>query len=318
MRFEKDSEPEPQTEDAQEKKKEQTISIFFQVIYYLLEAILDMKYLILTIFSIILLLNLNVAYAYTAKVFDQKFGKTLEEGERFKVLVKVVGKPQSQDPDIRSKEIRYLQASVLKFCHYAKATNVKSDTWENQFTAGVTPLLAEVLSSRHDVISVQKIDDIKDNEGKKDCSNLVPGADLSGCDLYGVRIRNADLRGINLSYANLKAADFTGSNLSGANLNNAFLRYATLDKANLSNADLSYSKMWRAFVIGADLTNANFYGATLFHSDLTGSTMINTDLRFSTLTRADLSFVNLDGADLDGAGTWSTNLNHCYNHPICR
>ena len=277
-----------------------------------------MKYLIITIFSIILLLNLNVAYAYPAKVFDQKFGKTLEEGERFKVLVKVVGEPQSQDPNIRSKEIRYLQSSVLKFCHYAKATNVKSDTWENQFTADVTQALVEILSKRHDVISIQKIEDIKDNEDKKDCSNFVPGADLSGCDLYAVRIRNADLRGIDLSYANLKGADFTGSNLSGANLNNAFLRYANLDKVDFTNADLSYSKMWRAFVTGADLTNANFYGATLYRSDFTGSTMINTDLRFSILTSADLSFVNLDGANLDGAGTWATNFNHCYNHPICR
>ena len=277
-----------------------------------------MKYFLFTIFSIILLLNLNVAYAYPAKVFDQKFGKTLEEGERFKVLVKVVGEPQSQDPNFRPKEIRYMQASVLKFCHYAKATNVISDTWENQFTADVTPALAEVLSKRHDVISIQKIEDIKDNEDKKDCSNFVPRADLSGCDLYAVRIRNADLRGIDLSYANLKGADFTGSNLSGANLNNAFLRYANLDKVDFTNADLSYSKMWRAFVTGADLTNTNFYGATLYRSDFTGSTMINTDLRFSILTSADLSFVNLDGANLDGSGTWATNFNHCYNHPICR
>ena len=65
-----------------------------------------MKYFLFTIFSIILLLNLNVAYAYPAKVFDQKFGKTLEEGERFKVLVKVVGEPQSQDPNFRPKDRR--------------------------------------------------------------------------------------------------------------------------------------------------------------------------------------------------------------------
>ncbi len=277
-----------------------------------------MKYFLFTIFSIILLLNLNVAYGYTASTFVKNYGKTLEEGEKIKVLVKVVGEPQSQDPNFRPKEIRYMQASVLKFCHYAKATNVISDTWENQFTADVTVALAEVLSKRHDVISVQKIEDIKVNEDKKDCSNFVPEADLSGCDLFAVRIRNADLRGIDLSYTNLKAADFTGSNLSGANLNNAFLRYAILDKVDFTNADLSYSKLIRADVIDADLTNANFYGSTLYRSDFTGSTMINTDLRFSILTFANLSFVNLDGANLEGSGTWGTNLNHCYNHPICR
>ncbi len=25
----------------------------------------------------------------------------------------------------------------------------------------------------------------------------------------------------------------------------------------------------------------------------------------------------IKGANLEGAGTWETNLNHCYNHPIC-
>ena len=276
-----------------------------------------MKYVLVAIFAIILLLNLNLAYGYTASTFVKKYGKTLEEGEKIKVLVKVTGEPQSLDPNIRPKEIRYLQAAVLKFSHFAKATNVKSDLWKNQFTADVTPALADVLANRYDVISVQVIEDIKENTEQKNCNTFVPGADLSGCDLYPVNLRNMDLRNVDLSYAYLKGADLQGADLSGADLSHAFLRYALLNGANFSNADLSYSKLIRAEVQGADLTNANFYGATLYRSDFTGSRMINTDFGFSILTFANLSFGNLFGANLEGAGTWATNLNGCYNHPIC-
>ena len=45
--------------------------------------------------------------------------------------------------------------------------------------------------------------------------------------------------------------------------------------------------------------------------------LTNSDLSNSTLTRAILAFTNLQGANLEGAGTRTTNLNHCYNHPIC-
>lgn len=277
-----------------------------------------MKYLLASIFVIVLLLNLNAAFADTASIYAWKYGKSLWEGDQIRVLVKVRGEPQSEDPGIRAKEIRYLQAAVLKFSHFSKATNVKSDTWNNEFTAAVTTSLAKVLERRSDVISVTVLGKVTEGMEKKDCYNFVAGADLSGCNLFALRAMNADLRNANFSHANLKGASLQGSDLSGADLSHAFLRQALLNGANFSNADLSYSKIINAEVEGADFTNANLYGATLYRSDFTGSDMINADLGFSILTFANLSFVNLDGANIDDAGTWGTNLNHCYNHPICK
>jgi len=277
-----------------------------------------MKYLLFSIFSIVLLLNINVALADPASVYVWKYGNTLWEGDRINVLVKVRGEPQSQDPEIRAKEIRYIQAAVLKFAHYSKATNVKSDTWDNQFTATVTTSLAQVLERRGDVISVTILGTISEKIEKKNCSAIYPGADLSGCNLFALRAMNMDLRSVNFSNANLKGAWLQGSDLSGADLSHAFMRHAVMNDVNLTNADLSYIKLFNGEVFDADLTNANFYGATLYRADFTGSTMKNTNLGLTILTYANLSFVNLEGANLDESGTWGTNLNHCYNHEICR
>lgn len=280
--------------------------------------VLPMKYILFSIFSIVLLLNINVALADPASIYVWKYGNTLWEGDRINVLVKVRGEPQSEEPGIRAKEIRYLQAAVLKFSHYSKATNVKSDTWNNEFTATVTTSLAKVLERRGDVISVTILGTISEKIEKKNCSVIYPGADLSGCNLFALRAMNMDLRSVNFSNANLKGAWLQGSDLSGADLSHAFLRQALLNGVNFSNADLSYSKIINAEVEGADFTNANLYGATLYRADFTGSTMKNTNLGLSILTYANLSFVNLEGANLDESGTWGTNLNHCYNHEMCR
>ncbi len=261
---------------------------------------------------------MNVALADPASVYVWRFGTSLWEGDRINVLVKVRGEPESQDPDIRAKEIRYIQAAVLKFAHFSKATNVKSDTWDNEFTATVTTSLAEVLERRGDVISVTILGTISEKIEKKNCSVIYPGADLSGCNLFALRAMNMDLRSVNFSNANLKGAWLQGSDLSGADLNHAFMRHAVMNGANLTDADLSYIKLFNGEVFDADLTNANLYGATLYRADFTGSTMKNTNLGLTILTYANLSFVNLEGANLDESGTWGTNLNHCYNHEICR
>ena len=80
------------------------------------------------------------------------------------------GEPVSQDPDNRAREIRFLQGYVLKFVHFSKATNVKSDTWNNEFTATVTTALAEVLERRGDVISVTVLGTISEKIEKKKIS----------------------------------------------------------------------------------------------------------------------------------------------------
>ncbi len=114
-----------------------------------------MKYL--PIFAILfsLLLLSSPAFGYTASKFVSDYGEDLSEGQKIKVLVKVKGEPESENPAKRAKEIRHLQSAVLKFCNFAGATNVKSDSWNNEFTAIVTTSLAKVLDERSDVISVR-------------------------------------------------------------------------------------------------------------------------------------------------------------------
>jgi len=103
------------------------------------------------------LLFTSPAFGYTASKFVADYGGELSKGPQIKILVKVKGEPESNDPAKRAKEIRNLQAAVLKFCSFAGAVNVKSHTWKNEFTADVTTSLAEVLVQRNDVISIHML-----------------------------------------------------------------------------------------------------------------------------------------------------------------
>jgi hypothetical protein len=69
----------------------------------------------------------------------------------------VKGDPQSEDPLQRAREIRQLQGGIIKFSIHAGATNVKSDIWNNEFTADVTTSLAQHLAQRGDVVSIDII-----------------------------------------------------------------------------------------------------------------------------------------------------------------
>ena len=117
-----------------------------------------MKYL--SIFAILFgfLLISSPAFGYTASKFVSDYGEDLSKGQKIKVLVNVRGEPESENPAKRAKEIRQLQSAVLKFCNFAGATNVKSDTWNNEFTAMVTTSLSQILEERNDVISVEVIE----------------------------------------------------------------------------------------------------------------------------------------------------------------
>jgi len=117
-----------------------------------------MRYL--WIFAILFgfLLVSSPAFGYPASKFVADYGYELSEGQKIKVLVQVKGEPKSLEPAQRAKEIRYIQAAVLKFSIFAGATNVKSDTWNNEFTAIVTTSLAQVLEQRRDVIAVHVLE----------------------------------------------------------------------------------------------------------------------------------------------------------------
>ena len=256
-------------------------------------------------------------YGMTTSEFASKYNNQFEEGEKIQVLVHVKGDASSDDPAKKAKEIRYYQAGVLKFIHFAGAVNVVSNTEDNSFTAIMTMSLAEKISTRYDVKSVVVIDD-NGNKVRNLCLPYGPGANLAGCDLYGVDFHNMNLGGANFSGANLKGANFEGADVSNADLRGAFLKYSILNGVNLTNANLAFSKLIRADVTNADLTGANFYRAYLYDSDFTDSDLTNVDFRYSMLTYAILVNTNLEGANLENAGTWNTNLNHCYNHEICR
>ena len=272
------------------------------------------------LFSIIIILfvattSITLAYGFSASEFVSKYGDQFTHGEKITVLIKVKGESESSDPAKRAKEIRYFQSGVLQFIHYAGSTNVISDTMKNQFTAIMTTSLAEHISTRYDVLSVTIID-TNSKLSQSRCSTIVPGANLSECDLYGV-IFKKDLRGINFTNANLRGADLQGADLSGADMRWAYLKSALLNEANLTNANLAFAKLIRTEITNADLSNVNFYKATLYRSDFTNSDLTNVDFRYSILSYAILANTNLQGANFENSGTWATNLNDCYNHKIC-
>ena len=284
-----------------------------------------MRYLITATGAIILfLLTSNFGYSLTASEYFSKYKYELESGEIIKVVVKVKGEPESQDPLKRAKEIRYLQGAILKFIHFAGANNVKSDTWNNEFSAEISTSLFEVLEKRDDLVSIKIIshlgnlnDEIKNTTENDRCVIQETPIDWSDCDLYGRVLTDVDLRNANLSRANLLGTDLEGRDLTGVDLSYAFLKLANLDGANLTNANLSNAYLINTDVRNADLSNTIMTNAKLYRSDFTSTNLTNADLRNSILSYANLSFVNLKGANLEGSGTWNTNLNHCYNHPLC-
>jgi len=270
---------------------------------------------VILVVTISVLLVYDYAYGFTASEFVAKYKDQFSSGEQVKVLVKVKNDSLTEDPTKRAREIRYYQSGVLKFIHFAGAINVISDTWHNQFTASMTLSLAEHVATRYDVISVTVIE-TNEQIGPNSCSVIEQGANLSGCDLYGV-IFGDDLRDVNFTNANLKGADLEGADLSGADMRGSFLKSALLNKANLTNANLAFAKLIGAEVTNADLTGANFYRSTLYRTDFTNSDLTNVDFRYSILTYAVLANTNLEGVNFENSGTWGTNLNQCYNHEIC-
>ena len=125
-----------------------------------------MRWLLVLCIGFFSIFIIDIAYGLPASKFAATYQDTLSKGEIITIHVKVRGEPESEEPWQRAKEIRYLQAGVLKFSILAGATNVKSDTWNNEFTAVVTSSLAKHLAQRNDVISLDIILD--------DFTNLPP------------------------------------------------------------------------------------------------------------------------------------------------
>ncbi len=133
--------------------------------------------------TVTIFLGYNFASGFTVSEFVYKYQDQFSAGQEIDVLVKVKGGSSTEDPAKRAREIRYYQSGVLKFVHFAGATNIKSDTWYNQFTGTMTTSLAEHIATRSDVISVTILG-TNEQIGPKPCSNIESDADLSICELY--------------------------------------------------------------------------------------------------------------------------------------
>jgi len=150
------------------------------------------------------------------------------------------------------------------------------------------------------------------------CASVTFPINWSGCDLYGKYLANIDLKMANLSGANLFGATLINKDLTGVNFSGASLKKANLEGAILTGADFTFASLVDAKMQNADITFANFQSSKAHRTDFTGSNLTNVNFQDATLSYAILAGTDLKNANLEGAGTWSTNLNDCKNHPACQ
>ena len=134
-----------------------------------------------------------------------------------------------------------------------------------------------------------------------DCTNLVPGANLSGCDLSFMDLHGKDLTGANLSGVNLFVTTLSGADLTSVNLSNAKLVSVNMTNANLGGANLA----------GADLSSSDLTGSIIDSANLSGTNLKESYFGVSSLVNA-----NLNGANLKDATGQPTGSIFCYGTPI--
>jgi len=277
--------------------------------------------LYLSIFAILFgfLLISSPAFGYTASKFVSDYGEDLSIGQKIKVLVKVKGEPEIENPAKRAKEIRYLQSAVLKFCNFAGATNVKSDSWNNEFTAIVTKSLAKVLDERSDVISVQvikapiqlpqKLQELFDENyiaklpfWFQKTINWYNQEKISEAELINaikyLEAKSSFVENTDKCYGQKFPIDWSGCNLYGKVLPDIDYRYANLSNANLKGAIFS----------GKDLSNADLSGAFLKYAEIDNANLTNADLSNVTIIRGWVRGSDLSNANLSGAYLWNTDF----------
>lgn len=139
------------------------------------------------------------------------------------------------------------------------------------------------------------------------------GADLSGIDLSGSKLRFAVFRDAKLVRANFRVADLYGAdfrqaNLGGANLTEAKLGNADFRKAHIDGANLSRANLHFANLTGVKTKSVNFSGADLSSAKLINSVFTGAHFNGANLTYADLSGASVGLSDLSGAVLDGTNL----------
>lgn len=141
--------------------------------------------------------------------------------------------------------------------------------------------------------------------------------DLSGANLFGVKLKCSDFTKAILDNAQFGASDLSDSNLSGASLLSSNLSNAELSNADLSNALLTSANMSAATLKRVNLSEAQLHGADLSGANLEGANLCNAVFQGANLSGAnfegvDLSGANLYHADLTGASLKNANLRGAY------
>lgn len=157
------------------------------------------------------------------------------------------------------------------------------------------------------VAQLQPFDTPQDRIGRRACGDvaIVPGAQLSGCDLVGADLdraivsvrRPAGTRMLlaDLTGATLVAADLTGLSVAGGRLNGADATRAILDNLSLAGAEATG-------LVARDATSDRDGGTA--GADLFDARLDDADFRGALLNGVSLSASRFDGADFRGA-TWN-------------
>ena len=149
------------------------------------------------------------------------------------------------------------------------------------------------------------------------CAAITFPINWAGCDLYGKYLANINLKNANLQGANLFGATLTNKDLTGVDFSGASLKKANLDGAIIVGANFENANLVDTEIRHANLSFANFHLVKAHRTDFTGSNLTSANFQDANLSYAILAGTDLRNANLEGAGTWSTNLNDCMNHPIC-
>jgi len=139
------------------------------------------------------------------------------------------------------------------------------------------------------------------------CSNLVPYANLEGCDLSGQNLNSVDLHGANLNSTNLNNTSFENANLERATFTHAyaltpsFVPRVNFKKANLVGANLSDTQFDDANYTGADMRLVHLERSSNNYSVFRNANLGEAVLDAGWYAASDFNGANLYGASITGA-----------------
>ena len=98
-----------------------------------------------------------------------------------------------------------------------------------------------------------------------------------------------------------QGVNFSGADLAGCRLDKLDLRDAVMEDADLSGASLAGAQLVNARLNGSNLGSANLQGANLTYADMAGTSLIAADLKGAVFKHTKVLRLNLKNADLTGA-----------------